>query len=785
MYQTALLAQINDAEAEAEARRQAAAEASVAAALRSRSGPLLLSGGAADHSAAVADGGGGAAVAAAAEGGDGGAGGAAVPPPTASRQNSLVSSIGSVISIMRKQSLRSVRSLQQRLRGGGGALGPDGALAGGGDFRRYSGYSGYGRVPPPPGSTARGDLQQRPSLYGDSDNGVDYAASQYTVQGASGYGGFSMYGTMATTHGGAEAAPPHGTAGGSLYNTASVPATPGGAVAGWPQQLPQASSRTSADEQRPRGQRPHNQPSPLQTLGSAPGYPVPHHVGTRPSNGWSPSPSGASPVPGDSGGSSPRTTGAAAAAAIKLTAGAPLGHSSYSGGVYGSANGASAAGTTRPAMVWPFLDARGAVGFAGEAAAAPDSGSPQLQAGGGALQQQLATYSAGLGTVSASSTVDTAEKNIARSSGPLNAVGALAAPAPIQTAAGPAVPQYAVGASAVIARISPTPQSPARLHSPLKSSTVAAAATAATLPPIKISPFAMPAVQLSHLSRRSASGSDGRALDTTSAPAGHSPPRPSRGGGAAISNAGLGALHPVDELSEDPTSHGLTRPPPLPRPRISNNGVGGGGSPRLSSASQPLLSSEPGTLHANGTAPDTVSRLSGEWRSLGHGVSHASDAAGGGGGRAAQPLQKQPSAAAGAVGTVQEPGGGSPRSFVSSIAAALNRFRSGGVAAPPLGAGGAAEPSGGADSGMPSGQNAIGAPGSLRGGGGGGGSLKGAGSVKSTRGGGGGGGDGAVGSDTSDDLCGICFERPAVLRLRPCAHMLCGESSYRYRVPDE
>lgn len=34
---------------------------------------------------------------------------------------------------------------------------------------------------------------------------------------------------------------------------------------------------------------------------------------------------------------------------------------------------------------------------------------------------------------------------------------------------------------------------------------------------------------------------------------------------------------------------------------------------------------------------------------------------------------------------------------------------------------------------------------------------------------------GAVGSDTSEDMCGICFERAAVMRINPCSHQLCGK----------
>ncbi|KAG2484759.1 hypothetical protein HYH03_016413 [Edaphochlamys debaryana] len=36
---------------------------------------------------------------------------------------------------------------------------------------------------------------------------------------------------------------------------------------------------------------------------------------------------------------------------------------------------------------------------------------------------------------------------------------------------------------------------------------------------------------------------------------------------------------------------------------------------------------------------------------------------------------------------------------------------------------------------------------------------------------------GQVGSDTSEDLCGICFERAAILTLHPCTHTLCAQCS--------
>ncbi|GLI67899.1 hypothetical protein VaNZ11_012223 [Volvox africanus] len=42
---------------------------------------------------------------------------------------------------------------------------------------------------------------------------------------------------------------------------------------------------------------------------------------------------------------------------------------------------------------------------------------------------------------------------------------------------------------------------------------------------------------------------------------------------------------------------------------------------------------------------------------------------------------------------------------------------------------------------------------------------------------GGGAAAGALGSDTSEDFCGVCFERPALLHIIPCKHALCGECS--------
>ncbi|GIM14073.1 hypothetical protein Vretimale_17103 [Volvox reticuliferus] len=33
---------------------------------------------------------------------------------------------------------------------------------------------------------------------------------------------------------------------------------------------------------------------------------------------------------------------------------------------------------------------------------------------------------------------------------------------------------------------------------------------------------------------------------------------------------------------------------------------------------------------------------------------------------------------------------------------------------------------------------------------------------------------GTIGSDTSEDYCGVCFERPAFLHIKPCKHALCG-----------
>ncbi|GIL90945.1 hypothetical protein Vretimale_17103 [Volvox reticuliferus] len=36
---------------------------------------------------------------------------------------------------------------------------------------------------------------------------------------------------------------------------------------------------------------------------------------------------------------------------------------------------------------------------------------------------------------------------------------------------------------------------------------------------------------------------------------------------------------------------------------------------------------------------------------------------------------------------------------------------------------------------------------------------------------------GTIGSDTSEDYCGVCFERPAFLHIKPCKHALCAECS--------